>query len=78
MNKCKKHPRYQGIYAPRVICDECTNIFYKRNRDHSCQVCGAFAGFVCSSSCTRRKTTSRKGLFGAYQLGSGASKINNR
>jgi hypothetical protein len=28
--KCKKHPRYQGIYRPRVQCEACAVISLAR------------------------------------------------
>lgn len=27
--KCKKHPKYKGIYPPRVKCDECWRVYYE-------------------------------------------------
>lgn len=27
MKKCKKHPRYKGIYKPRCLCKHCWAIY---------------------------------------------------
>ncbi len=25
--KCKKHPKYQGKSVPRVVCDQCVDVY---------------------------------------------------
>lgn len=30
MRKCKKHPRYKGIFKPRVECEQCEAVYARK------------------------------------------------
>ena len=36
--KCKKHPKYKGIYPPRVNCKQCWKIYNERKLGNTTNV----------------------------------------
>ena len=32
---CKKHPKYKAIIKPKVNCDKCLDMYYKKNKQQT-------------------------------------------